>query len=106
MRYGIKESIWKEIISILDKSYIIDSAVLYGSRAKGCFKPGSDIDLALKGVKLSLMDIQKILLDIEDLYLPYEIDLCIYENITNLEFKEHIDRVGIVIYEREKNSAV
>jgi predicted nucleotidyltransferase len=75
--------------------------VLYGSRAKGTHKPGSDIDLTLCGTaELTLAILYQIMTDLDDLLLPYTIDLSIFERIEDPEVVAHIRRVGVVIYER------
>jgi predicted nucleotidyltransferase len=76
----------------------VEEAVLYGSRAKGNHKSGSDIDLTLKGVKLNLKVLNRISLELDDLYLPYTIDVCIYHQIDNPDLIDHIQRVGKVFY--------
>ena len=55
----------------------VEEAILYGSRAKGNFKPGSDIDIVLRGEKLNLHVLNKISLDLDDLFLPYTFDISI-----------------------------
>jgi predicted nucleotidyltransferase len=79
----------------------IEEAVLYGSRAKGNYKPGSDIDLALKGEDLTFWDIGKIADAVDDLLLPYELDLLHYDTLEHAKLREHIDRVGVSFYRRE-----
>jgi len=71
---------------------------LYGSRAKGNYKPGSVIDLTLKGYGLDLKLINKISIALDDLLLPYTFDLSIYDSIDAPALIEHIRRVGIVFY--------
>lgn len=78
----------------------VEKAILYGSRAKGTAKPYSDIDIALKGTSLTYTDWARIHNDLDDLLLPYKIDITLYNDIRNEELRNHIDRVGIVIYER------
>ena len=75
-------------------------AILYGSRAKGDFQPGSDIDLTLKGEVLTLKDIAEIKTTLDDLLLPYLFDISIFEHIDNPDLLEHIQRAGISIYKR------
>lgn len=108
MKYGLSETTIAKIIGIFKSHQNIDKAVLYGSRAKGNFHRGSDIDLTLFGKSLNLEHLYKIEIELDDLYLPYKIDLNIYSEITNQEMKEHIDRVGITFYEStehlEKNN--
>jgi predicted nucleotidyltransferase len=76
----------------------ISEAILYGSRAKGNYRPGSDIDLTLKGNELSHQDLLDIELALDDLLLPYKIDLSLHHQIDNPQLIEHIDRVGKLFY--------
>lgn len=78
--------------------------MLYGSRAKGNFKPGSDIDLTLRGAGLTLSLLGDIDAALDELLLPYQIDLSIYDQIGHAELVAHIDRVGRVIYQKQPES--
>ena len=80
MQYGLKKETVKKINAIFAGYEEVEEAVLYGSRAKGNHKPGSDIDLALKGKQLNLKLLNKISLDLDDLLLPYTFDLSIYHH--------------------------
>jgi predicted nucleotidyltransferase len=93
--YGIDSSIWERILSILKSSSAVEQIILFGSRAKGTFSNGSDIDLALKGKSLSADDILDLRLQLDELNLPWEIDLLHYESTTDPAVIEHIDRVGL-----------
>lgn len=62
----------------------VESAVLYGSRAKGTHRVGSDIDLTLMGASLTHDDLNQIAAALDDLLLPYTIDLSIFAYIDNL----------------------
>jgi predicted nucleotidyltransferase len=96
--YGLKQQEIDSIINIFASFPEVEYAVLYGSRAKGNFKEGSDIDLVLKGKKLNTTILNKISWEIDDLLLPYTFDLSIFQHITNSELIEHIERVGIIFY--------
>jgi predicted nucleotidyltransferase len=74
--------------------------VLYGSRAKGNYKNGSDIDLTLMGQGLQTDHLLKIMGELDDLLLPYMIDLSLFHQLTHPELINHIRRVGIVFYDR------
>lgn len=79
----------------------IGQVIIYGSRAKGTFKPGSDIDLTLLPVKTATLDLAlqfQIEEALEELLLPYQIDLSILDSIDNPALIEHIHRVGQVFY--------
>jgi uncharacterized protein len=78
----------------------VEKAILYGSRAKGSYKNGSDIDLTLHvGADLTLTVIYRILDDLDELLLPYTIDLSIFNDIGDPEVIEHIQRVGVTFYQ-------
>ena len=79
----------------------VEKAVLYGSRAKGNFKTGSDIDLTLYGRALTSDLRSAIAGELDDLLLPYTIDLSIFSELDHAQLQEHIERVGVVFYERE-----
>lgn len=98
MNYGLKESQIQQILSIFSKFKEIEKAILYGSRAKGNYKPASDIDLVLIGDALNLTVLNQIELALDDLYLPNVFDLSILHQIANPDLIDHINRVGIVLY--------
>lgn len=101
MRYGLKESSIEQIHTILARYPQVEKAILYGSRAKGDYKPGSDIDLALVGSEdLTLDLLHRIMDDIDDLLLPYTIDLSLFHQINDVDVINHIRRVGKLFYER------
>jgi predicted nucleotidyltransferase len=100
MKYGLKEETIEKINAVLSDFPQVEKAILYGSRAKGDFKRGSDIDLTLTGSGLTFKTLLRIDNELDDLLLPYHIDLSILENISNPDLIEHIGRVGVVFYER------
>lgn len=99
MKYGLNEQIIKQINSVFAHYPEVEQVILYGSRAKGTYKNGSDIDLTLKGNSLDLAIINKISNDIDDLLLPYSFDISIFSQISNADLVDHISRVGVVFYE-------
>lgn len=82
----------------------IEQALLFGSRAKGNFKRGSDIDLALTG-PVDFSELGAIAWELDDLLLPWEIDLIPLKTISNPDLREHITRVGQVFYSRLEMAA-
>lgn len=101
-RFGLKETTIEKICAVFAKFPQVEKAVLYGSRAKGNYKNGSDIDLTLYGGSdLTLNVLYKIATELDDLLLPYTIDLSIFGQLTDPDFIEHIQRVGLVFYERK-----
>ncbi|MDG1278509.1 MAG: nucleotidyltransferase domain-containing protein [Algoriphagus sp.] len=97
---GLSESDLNEIRDFARKNKKIMQVVLYGSRAKGNYKPGSDLDLVLIGDKLELADQLSFWADLDESWQPYFFDVAILQNIKNDELLDHINRVGKVIYEK------
>jgi predicted nucleotidyltransferase len=98
-KYGLKLTTINKINSIFFHYPNIEQAILYGSRAKGTFRNGSDIDLTLKGDALTHRELSRIEIELDDLLLPYKIDLSLFRQIDNPNLIEHIGRVGVVFYE-------
>jgi len=95
---GLTQSIWQQINAIFENYPSVTEVVLYGSRAKGNYRSGSDIDLTMKGEGLNLKLLNKIANDLDDLLLPYTFDLSILAQIDNRDLIAHISRVGKVVY--------
>lgn len=100
MEYGLKADTIKSIRSVFSTFPEVEEVILYGSRAKGNFKSGSDIDLTIKGNHLNLDISNKISLKLDDLLLPYIIDLSIFNHIENMDLIDHINRVGVSFYKK------
>ena len=99
MNIGISDIEKERLIATLVKVPGLRKAVVYGSRAKGTNKRFSDIDLTLVGDDLTYNDLNRLAYNIDDLLLPYQVDLSLYSKLKNPALIEHINRVGQVIYE-------
>lgn len=99
MIFGLKIATIQAIQDVFKKYPDVEKAILYGSRAKGNYRPGSDIDLTLVGKQLTLTTLQKIENELDDLLLPYKIDLSLHKQIQNNELLDHIERVGKVFFD-------
>ncbi len=73
--------------------------IVYGSRAKGNLKPASDIDLTIISLDAEITFLLKIQNDIDELLLPYKVDLSIYSQVENDSLKDHINRIGLSFYD-------
>ena len=98
-RYGLPNQTIEKIQQVFSRFPEIDRAILYGSRAKGSFRPGSDIDLALYlTTDGSLKFLNTVSLALDELEMPWGVDLCLVDFIENESLLEHIERVGIEFY--------
>ncbi|SFV52589.1 Nucleotidyltransferase [hydrothermal vent metagenome] len=99
-QFGLRESDLAYIVKTLSRFDTIDKAIIFGSRAKGTYRNGSDVDIAIKGT-IDLKTIAKLsyLLNQES-FMPYKFDIVNYSKTQHGDLKEHIDRVGILIYDK------
>lgn len=100
MPYGLKQDVIGKIQGVFELFDEVQEVILYGSRAKGNAKPGSDIDLTMKGENLDLKLMNKVSNKLDDLLLPYTIDLSVFYLIDDQDLLDHIERVGKVFYKK------
>lgn len=98
--YGLPEETIAKLCGVFSQYPAIKSVQLYGSRAKGNYRPGSDIDLSIQAPALGLSDLLAIENQIDDLLLPWTVDLSLLHQIDNLELIDHIRRIGTPFYSR------
>lgn len=100
MPFGLSESVVEDLRGALREHGEIRKALIFGSRAKGNFSEGSDIDLAVFGEDISFDRLMRLNARIEDLELLYKVDVVDYAKVAGTPLAEHIDRVGRLFYER------
>ena len=100
MNHGLTTTTVERLQSVLSHYPEVEKAVVYGSRAKGTYRPGSDIDLTLCGGELNHTLLTRISNELDDLLLPYQIDLSVMSSLSHPALLEHIRRVGVVLYEK------
>lgn len=99
--FGLLEKDIDYITQAIKQFDEIDCAIIFGSRAMGNYKKGSDVDIALVGEKISKDVIAQLNELLNETYpLPYFFDIVNYSEISNIELKKHIDMLGIVIYKK------
>ncbi|SPF53738.1 DNA polymerase beta domain protein region [Candidatus Desulfosporosinus infrequens] len=101
MSFGLREGDLDYIITTIHQFPEIEKAAIFGSRAKGNYKPGSDVDIAVWGNDISFSTIAKLhaILE-EDSPMPYFFDIVDYSHLSHQDLKSHINRVGIVFFTR------
>jgi predicted nucleotidyltransferase len=97
---GLSEETISKINNIFSAYSKVNKVILYGSRAMGTAGNGSDIDLTIDSQELTLTSLLKIENEIDELLLPYKIDLSIMQKIDNEQLLSHIQRVGIIFYQK------
>ena len=99
MKFGLSDMVVKELQDVFRRHANIEKVLIFGSRSKGNYRTGSDIDLALIGKNIDYRQLLDISMEIDDLELLYSIDLLDYQSKVGTPIGYHIDRVGQVFYE-------
>jgi predicted nucleotidyltransferase len=99
MKFGLSDTVIKELQDIFRHHANIEKVLIFGSRSKGNYRPGSDIDLAVIGKNIDYSQLLDILCEIDELELLYSIDLLDYQKKVGTPLGDHIDRVGQVFFE-------
>jgi len=102
-KFGLTERDMVTIHKVFNKFPDIQSVSLCGSRAKGNYKPGSDIDLAIMNPGVDFNIISKLQTEFEESNLPYRVDLTNFSSIKNNDLIDHIQRVGVQFYSKDEN---
>ncbi len=102
MKFGLEQHIIDKLIAVFEEHSNVDKALVFGSRAKGNYRPDSDIDIAIKGQDLNTDDIIAMSVAFEEKGITHKIDLINYHTIKEPALKDHIKRVGIELYSRWK----
>ena len=97
--FGLPGAAVTALCGVLAQYPQIDRAIIYGSRAKGNYRPGSDIDLTLDAPTLTLTELLRIETKLDDLLLPCQLDVSLLAKIDNPKLRSHIDRVGKVLWQ-------
>ena len=95
---GLPQEATERILTLLAERPAIQRVVLYGSRALGRQRSGSDIDLCLEAPDMGLAELLVLGGQLDDLLLPWQIDLQLRHLIRHLGLLEHIDRAGITLH--------
>ena len=97
-KFGLKERDMNTIRSLFQSFPEVERVYLFGSRAKGNYRLGSDVDLAIMNKGVNSKTLSQLIGEFEESSLPYNIDLVDFTKLTNQEFIDHINRVGIPFY--------
>lgn len=95
--YGIRQDVINLITSTIYLNNKIEKIIIFGSRAKGSYKKGSDIDLAIVAENLNFSELLQIKSELNQLPIPYNIDIVDFNKIENMNLIEHIERVGKIL---------
>lgn len=99
-QFGLSERSMETLFSIFKRYPDITEVHLFGSRALGTYKIGSDIDLVVMNKGLQPKSISNVLADCSESSLPVSVDLVEFNSLTNAEFIDHIKRVSVLFYKK------
>jgi len=106
MKFGLKEKVIQQFGKVFTKYPEIESVVIYGSRAKGNYREGSDIDITIIGGQVTEDIRSRVWLDLDELNTPYLIDISVFHKLSSPDLVEHITRVGKTLYKRKEQGSM
>lgn len=95
--FGLPKPAIQNICNTFNQNPKITLVQIYGSRARNDYRNNSDIDICLSGEELTLADILNLQNQLDELLLPWEIDLVAKNSIKNLELLKNIEKDGVQI---------
>lgn len=102
MKFGLREQDLRYIIDTIQRFPEIRQAAIFGSRAKGNYKAGSDVDIAIWGETVTFDTVSRLRGQLEEESpMPYFFDIVDYTHLNHDDLRQHIDRVGKIIFSRE-----
>ena len=99
LRFGLPEPALTSLTNLFRKHRSIDAVYLYGSRAKGNYRNNSDIDLLLIAPGMDWSAFHRLESEIDDLLLPWKVDLALKHQVENQDLLDHVDRVGVLLFD-------
>ena len=99
IKFGLSDTVIKELQGVFRRHANIKKVLIFGSRSKGNYREGSDVDLAVIGDGVDYRQLLDIQCEIDDLELLYSVDLLDYDKQKGTPIGQHIDRVGQIFYE-------
>ncbi len=100
MNFGISSESFNKLITLFNETPNITEVTLYGSRALGTYKDGSDIDITIMNNNFSYNELLTLTNKIDDLLIPYKVDISIFNTLDNQELIEHINKHGVTFFKK------
>lgn len=97
--FGLSDLEVQLLRDVLGRYPTVETALVFGSRAKGTARARSDVDIAVTG-NVDMLLGQQLEMDFDELPLPYTFDVVVLDSVTSVDLLEHIRRVGTVLYRK------
>lgn len=102
MPYGLTDSEMQVLHELFAENEKIEQVILYGSRAKGTYKPFSDVDITIVGKGLTRLDIDRLHATLDKSPIPYIFDIFVFDTLKNENLKENVSQCGVVLYKKRE----
>jgi proline iminopeptidase len=105
LSFGLSERIREDLQRVFARYPEVQRVLIFGSRAKGCEQPGSDIDLAVVAPALSEAEFARVWAAIDALPLIFKVDLLHWDRLHDDRLKQKIQAEGRVFFVRKELGA-
>ncbi len=100
LSFGIESSTFELLCSFFSRTPEVEEVIIFGSRAKGTYREGSDIDLLIRGHNVTSTTILNLMTEVDESGILMKIDFVNANNLTDLDVLSHINRVGKLFWKR------
>ena len=98
MKYGLSAEIINQLQTVFQGYADIESVYMFGSRAAGTFRDGSDIDLAVIAPAMTDSTFTALWNEVDALPLVFKVDCIHFEQLENKVLKKKILEQGVQFY--------
>lgn len=102
MPYGLTDNEMQILHELFAENEKIEQVILYGSRAKGTYKPFSDVDITIVGKGLTRLDVNRLYAALDESLIPYMFDIFVFDTLKNEIREDHNSRCGIILYQKKE----
>lgn len=95
---GLSDLILDDLRRVFAAYPEIEQVLIFGSRAKGTYKDGSDIDLAVFAQTMSEPRFTKLWNELDALHLVFKMDVLHWDRLGNQRLKDRIPVGGKLLY--------
>ncbi len=97
-KFGLPERTINMITEYFANIPEVETVKIFGSRARGNYKPYSDIDFVLYGQNLTTKLTNRIASELDELQTPYKFDVILDRDIKDKVFNEVITSTATIFY--------
>jgi len=99
LTFGLSAAILDELRLVFSRFSAVDRVLIYGSRARGDFRPGSDIDLLVLAPTMAAPELARLWMALDDLPIIFRLDVSLCQEVDNPKLMRNMLADGVTLYQ-------